>query len=67
MKKSTSSHRPTQNGQFVLTSGRGEKISAVEGLKLSQRMGIILKESRERGLSGDERRALIKDQVTRKK
>ncbi|ESY16714.1 hypothetical protein X751_20090 [Mesorhizobium sp. LNJC395A00] len=30
-------------------------------------MGFILKESRERGLSGDERRALIKDQVTRKK
>ncbi|ESY25679.1 hypothetical protein X750_02770 [Mesorhizobium sp. LNJC394B00] len=66
MKKSTSSLRPTQS-QFVLTSGRGEKISAVEGLKLSQRMGFILKESRERGLSGDERRALIKDQVTRKK
>ncbi|WJI75734.1 MULTISPECIES: hypothetical protein [unclassified Mesorhizobium] len=46
---------------------QGRKISAVEGLKLSQRMGFILKESRERGLSGDERRALIKDQVTRKK
>ncbi|MES0130817.1 hypothetical protein [Mesorhizobium sp. M0029] len=45
MKKSTLSHRPTQNGQFVLTSGRGEKISAVEGLKLSQRMGFILKEA----------------------
>ena len=67
MKKSPTVVRLAQNGQFILNSGRGEKISAVEGMKLSPRMGNILRESRERGLNGDERRALIREQAHRKK
>ncbi|MDX8531365.1 hypothetical protein RFM41_04000 [Mesorhizobium sp. VK25A] len=67
MKKSHAIVHSGQNSQFVLTSDRGEKISAVEGLKLSRRMAKILKESRARGLTGDERRALIKEQASRKK
>jgi len=67
MKKSHTVIRSGQNGQFVLTSDRGEKISAVEGLRLSRRMATILTESRARGLTGDERRALIKEQASRKK
>lgn len=59
--------RSAKSGQFVLSSDRGEKISAVEGMKLSPRMGTILKESRERGLSGDEHRTLIREQAHRKK
>jgi hypothetical protein len=59
--------RSAKRGQFVLSSDRGEKISAVEGMKLSPRMSTILKESRERGLSGDERRTLIREQAHRKK
>ncbi|MEP6566960.1 MAG: hypothetical protein ABJB10_17640 [Mesorhizobium sp.] len=59
--------RSAKSGQFVLSSDRGEKISAVEGMKLSPRMGIILKESRERGLSGDERRTLIRELAHSKK
>jgi hypothetical protein len=67
MIKSSKVVRSTKNGQFILSSGRGEKISAVEGMKLSHRMGDILRESRERGLSGDERRTLIREQAHRKK
>jgi hypothetical protein len=67
MKNSPVAGLRSKNGQFVLTSDKGEKISAVEGLKLSQRMGRILRESRARGLSGDERRALIREQAHRKK
>ncbi|TRC95480.1 hypothetical protein FJV77_16100 [Mesorhizobium sp. WSM4306] len=67
MKKSPAVARSTEIGQFVLTSDKGEKISAVEGLKLSQRMGAILRDSRARGLSGDERRTLIREQASSKK
>ncbi|OWK19603.1 hypothetical protein AJ88_40675 [Mesorhizobium amorphae CCBAU 01583] len=67
MKKSTATARSATSARFVLSSGRGEKISAVEGMKLSPRMSTILTESRERGLSGEERRALIREQVLRKK
>ena len=67
MKKSNMIVRSGQNGQFILTSDKGEKISAVEGLKLSRRMATLLTESRARGLTGDERRALIKEQASRKK
>lgn len=56
-----------KSGQFVLSSDRGEKISAVEGMKLSPRMHTLLKDSRERGLSGDERRTLIREQAHSKK
>ncbi|RWH71443.1 hypothetical protein [Mesorhizobium sp.] len=61
------SARSVQNGQFILTSDRGEKISAIEDLRLSHRIAAILRESRARGLSGDERRTLIKEQASRKK
>ena len=53
----------SKNGQYVLTSSRGAKISAVEGMKLTPRMGHILEK---RGLSGDERRTLIKEQIRKK-
>ena len=48
-----------------LTSSRGEKISAVEGMHLTVRMKTVLNESR--GKSGDERRALVKAQFETKK
>lgn len=54
-------------GHFVLTRARGEKISAVEGLKLSPRMAQILNHSMRQGLSGDERRSLIKEEIRKKK
>jgi len=66
MKKSINGARSAKNGHFVLSSRKGEKISAVEGMKLSSRMGMILTESRARGLSGDEQRTLIKKQVSKK-
>ena len=50
-----------------LTRSRGEKISAVEGLVLSRRMRDILTQSERNGLSGDERRALIRAAFTSKK
>ncbi|MDH6269018.1 hypothetical protein M2360_004438 [Rhizobium sp. SG_E_25_P2] len=67
MKKQISGNADT--GQFLvtgskLTSERGEKISAVEGLKLSPRMEAILRDTK--GRSGDERRAAIKAQFSRK-
>ena len=55
-------HRPAKTGRFVLTRARGEKISAVEGLKLTDRMARILN----RAASGDERRALIREELRRK-
>lgn len=66
MKKPINSTRSAKTGQFVLSSRKGEKISAVEGMKLSSRMGKILTEGRARGLSGDEQRALIMRQVAKK-
>lgn len=54
--------RSAKAGRFVLTRSHGEKISAVEGMKLSDRMEHIL----DRNVSGDERRSLIKEQVRRK-
>ncbi|WP_041163982.1 hypothetical protein [Mesorhizobium opportunistum] len=59
--------RSAKTGQFVLTSGRGEKISAVEGMKLSPRMAKVLNHSARHGLSGDERRSLIKEEIGKKK
>lgn len=63
MKNKVATSRPRKTGQFVLTRDRGEKISAVEGLKLSPRMRAILRDSDAKGLSGDERRALILKQL----
>lgn len=54
--------RSAKTGRFVLNRSRGEKISAVEGMKLTERMERILDCS----ASGDERRSLIKEQVRRK-
>ncbi len=53
--KSTAGSKPTFG---MLTRERGEKISAVEGLKLSPRMQAILSRP---GLTGDQRRALIRN------
>jgi hypothetical protein len=58
--------RSVKSGQFVLTSSHGEKISAIEGMTLTPRMEHVLKDSARRGLSGDERRALIKDIIGKK-
>lgn len=66
-KEPHSAPRSVRNGRFVLGSGKGEKIGAVEGMKLSPRMATVLRESRVRGMSGDEQRALIKEQVNRRK
>ncbi|PYE29930.1 hypothetical protein C8J35_1402 [Rhizobium sp. PP-F2F-G38] len=48
-----------------LTSARGEKISAVEGMSLSARMRAVLTQSKDK--SGDERRALVRQQFTKVK
>jgi hypothetical protein len=66
VQKSPKAVGPDRIGSFVLSSRRGEKISAVEGMVLSSRMRKILSESRESGLTGDERRALVKQQVSKK-
>jgi hypothetical protein len=64
MKSSTSrTTGSAKSGRFVLTRSKGEKISAVEGMKLTERMARILDRSARAGLSGDERRSLIKEQV----
>jgi hypothetical protein len=52
--------------RFVLTRAHGEKISAVEGLKLSSRKAKVLNHSVKQGLSGDERRSLVKEEIRRK-
>ena len=66
MKKAAVIARTAQTGEFVLSRRKGERISAVEGMKLSPRMAAIPDESRERGLSGDERRTLVKERISRK-
>ncbi|MET2833088.1 hypothetical protein [Mesorhizobium shangrilense] len=66
MKRAAAIVRTTRTEEFVLSSRKGERISAVEGLKLSPRMAAILDESRGRGLSGDERRELVKKQISKK-
>lgn len=58
--------RAVKSGRFVLTSERGEKISAVEGLTLSPRMAAVLRQGATQGLSGDERRALVLETLRRK-
>ncbi|MDG4883817.1 type II toxin-antitoxin system RelB/DinJ family antitoxin [Mesorhizobium sp. WSM4884] len=67
MKNKVVASRQSRAGKFVLTRDKGEKICAVEGLKLSPRMGAALKEGDAKGLSGDERRALIKEQAQHNK
>jgi hypothetical protein len=59
--KARTAHRP-ETGRFVLTRSTGEKISAVEGLKLTGRMRRILDQQ----VSGDERRSLIMETLRRK-
>lgn len=54
--------RSTKTGSFVLDGTRAAKISAVEGMQLSARMKAILDRGRRDGLSGDEQRALIREQ-----
>jgi hypothetical protein len=63
MKSSTTRvTRSAKSGRYVLTRAKGEKISAVEGMRLTERMARILDQS----ASGDERRSLIKERVRRK-
>jgi len=47
-----------------LTSARGEKISAVEGMMLTPRMRAVLDLTKDK--SGDERRKMIQAQFARK-
>jgi hypothetical protein len=58
--------RSAKTGQFVLTSKRGEKFGAVEGLRLSERMDKVVKHASTRVMSGDERRALVKETLHKK-
>ncbi|PYE25689.1 hypothetical protein C8J32_1035 [Rhizobium sp. PP-CC-3A-592] len=61
--------QPSQTGRITqpskLTSARGEKISAVEGMSLSARMRAVLNQSQDN--SGDERRALVCQQFIKVK
>jgi hypothetical protein len=60
MKSSTARlKRSSKSGRFALTRAQGEKISAVEGMKLTGRMKRIL----DLPVTDDERRSLIKAQV----
>jgi hypothetical protein len=64
--KNHSLHHPargTTKNSWSLTSARGERISAVEGMKLTQRMATALAKSR--GKTGDERRTLVKEQLAK--
>lgn len=65
-KRSSQIARSAKSGQFVLTSKRGEKFSAVEGLRLSERMGKVVQHASARVMSGDERRALVKETLRKK-
>lgn len=67
MKNHSLHHLPrgTTKSGWTLTSTRGEKISAVEGMKLTPRMATALAESR--GKTGDERRTLVKEQLAKTK
>jgi hypothetical protein len=51
-------------GGHSLTSQRGEKISAVEGLTLTPRMRELLEQTKDR--PGEERRALIRAKFLQK-
>lgn len=48
---------------FVLNRERAEKISAIEGMVLSERMRAILDSADRECLGGDERRSLIREEV----
>ncbi len=58
MKECTDSNDRIES--YRLTSTRGEKIAAVEGLALTPRMRVLLEMSKD--LTGDERRQLIREQ-----
>ena len=45
---------------------RAEKVSAIEGLHLSERMARTFKVASEKGMSDDETRALIRSKFARK-
>lgn len=67
MKDKSHTARSVKSGQYVLTSKRGEKFSAVEGLKLSGRMATVVRAaSTGRQLSSDERRTLVKETLRKK-
>jgi len=66
MKSTSKPDRSAKSGQFVLSSKRGEKISAVEGLRLSDRMGKTVKQVAGSMLSGDQRRTLVKETLRKK-
>ncbi len=53
-------------GRFVLTSERGEKISAVEGLKASARVRETVQAAAGRSLSGEARRSLVMESLRKK-
>ncbi|MQW85972.1 hypothetical protein [Sinorhizobium saheli] len=56
--------KPKSAKAVRLTSRRGEKISAVEGLTLTPRMRAVLDMTKDK--PGDERRRLIKAQFAQK-
>lgn len=55
----------TPSDGFVLNSERGKTLGAIEGMSLSIRMESLLRQSKERGLSGDQSRALIRAEAKR--
>jgi len=61
MKSSTSRKAPNAPlERFVLNRSRGEKISAVEGMRLTERMKRVLDRGANAGLSGEELRSTIR-------
>lgn len=58
--------RSAKTGQFVLTTKRGEKFSAVEGLKTTPRVAATVKAMAATSLSSADRRAQVKDALRKK-
>lgn len=58
--------RAAKSGQFILTSKRGEKISAVEGMKATPRVTAAVKSMAASALSSADRRAHVKEAIRKK-
>jgi hypothetical protein len=61
---------PDKSGKFgvttTLTRARAEKISAVEGLKLSPKLAHAFDEFDRKGMTGDQKRAAIRSEFRKK-
>lgn len=61
MSKTSATRRAGTTTRFLLNMDRGEKITAVEGLRLTERMRHLVLDPRTETLTSEERRAIVKD------